>query len=228
MCFEAEQRWSVFDLGRLFFLCLQLEPGKRCAHRQVENAEESSRCEVKLFHDLELWLHTDIVLSRFNVTGWVGFWWIGFALHGLFVAVQGHCGSWKERACPAMASFYKSALDVCQFRLRLRSAVSFLKSHAIAQQLEDMSAACYSTADPAGTLLSVICARVFQVGRVYPQAVYFPIRTLYLTLKIEQRERYKSGKLDFQQLLLVPTFLIAMQQNKRIRFVLLPQHYVSA
>ncbi|KAH8009834.1 hypothetical protein HPB51_020182 [Rhipicephalus microplus] len=28
-----------------------------------------------------------------------------------------------------------------------------------------------------------------QVGRVYPQAVYFPIRTLYLTLKIEQRER---------------------------------------
>lgn len=34
-----------------------------------------------------------------------------------------------------------------------------------------------------------------QVGRVYPQAVYFPIRTLYLTLKIEQRERYKSGML---------------------------------
>ncbi|CAK8696388.1 unnamed protein product [Clavelina lepadiformis] len=29
------------------------------------------------------------------------------------------------------------------------------------------------------------------VARVYPQAVYFPIRTLYLTLKIEQRERYK-------------------------------------
>ncbi|XP_077979126.1 transformation/transcription domain-associated protein-like [Glandiceps talaboti] len=33
-----------------------------------------------------------------------------------------------------------------------------------------------------------------QVGKVYPQAVYFPIRTLYLTLKIEQRERYKSGE----------------------------------
>ncbi|KAI8515285.1 hypothetical protein Bbelb_060980 [Branchiostoma belcheri] len=33
-----------------------------------------------------------------------------------------------------------------------------------------------------------------QVGRVYPQAVYFPIRTMYLTLKIEQRERYKSGE----------------------------------
>jgi len=31
-----------------------------------------------------------------------------------------------------------------------------------------------------------------QVGRMFPQAVYFPIRTLYLTLKIEQRERYKS------------------------------------
>uniref|UniRef100_A0ABM0MIW8 Transformation/transcription domain-associated protein-like n=1 Tax=Saccoglossus kowalevskii TaxID=10224 RepID=A0ABM0MIW8_SACKO len=29
-----------------------------------------------------------------------------------------------------------------------------------------------------------------QVGKVFPQAVYFPIRTLYLTLKIEQRERY--------------------------------------
>ncbi|CAG04456.1 unnamed protein product [Tetraodon nigroviridis] len=35
---------------------------------------------------------------------------------------------------------------------------------------------------------------ISQVGRVYPQAVYFPIRTLYLTLKIEQRERYKSGQ----------------------------------
>ncbi|XP_074658755.1 transformation/transcription domain-associated protein-like [Tubulanus polymorphus] len=35
-----------------------------------------------------------------------------------------------------------------------------------------------------------------QVGRMYPQAVYFPIRTLYLTLKIEQRERYKSGELS--------------------------------
>ncbi|KAK7109588.1 transformation/transcription domain-associated protein-like isoform X2 [Littorina saxatilis] len=32
-----------------------------------------------------------------------------------------------------------------------------------------------------------------QVGRNYPQAVYFPIRTLYLTLKIEQRERHKSS-----------------------------------
>ena len=31
------------------------------------------------------------------------------------------------------------------------------------------------------------------VGRMFPQAVYFPIRTLYLTLKIEQRERYKAG-----------------------------------
>ncbi|GBP38089.1 hypothetical protein EVAR_95217_1 [Eumeta japonica] len=33
-----------------------------------------------------------------------------------------------------------------------------------------------------------------QVGKIYPQAVYFPIRTLYLTLKIEQRERYKSAE----------------------------------
>merc|ERR1719510_1277300 len=28
---------------------------------------------------------------------------------------------------------------------------------------------------------------------MFPQAVYFPIRTLYLTLKIEQRERYKAS-----------------------------------
>ncbi len=34
------------------------------------------------------------------------------------------------------------------------------------------------------------------VGRMYPQAVYFPIRTLYLTLKIEQRERFKTGELN--------------------------------
>ena len=30
---------------------------------------------------------------------------------------------------------------------------------------------------------------------MFPQAVYFPIRTLYMTLKIEQRERYKSAEL---------------------------------
>jgi len=28
-----------------------------------------------------------------------------------------------------------------------------------------------------------------KIGSIYPQAIYFPIRTLYLTLKIEQRER---------------------------------------
>ena len=30
---------------------------------------------------------------------------------------------------------------------------------------------------------------------MFPQAVYFPIRTLYLTLKIEQRERHKTAEL---------------------------------
>lgn len=33
-----------------------------------------------------------------------------------------------------------------------------------------------------------------QVGRMYPQAVYFPIRTLYLTLKVEQREKVRSNE----------------------------------
>ncbi|XP_049942725.1 transformation/transcription domain-associated protein [Schistocerca serialis cubense] len=33
---------------------------------------------------------------------------------------------------------------------------------------------------------------ISQIGRMFPQAVYFPIRTLYLTLKIEQRERNKN------------------------------------
>eukprot|EP00794_Sanderia_malayensis_P003407 gene3407-3897_t len=32
---------------------------------------------------------------------------------------------------------------------------------------------------------------IFSVARVFPQAVYFPIRTLYLTLKIEQREKHR-------------------------------------
>lgn len=31
-----------------------------------------------------------------------------------------------------------------------------------------------------------------QVGRTYPQAVYFPLRTLYLTLKMEQREKSRE------------------------------------
>ncbi|KAG7311694.1 hypothetical protein JYU34_002748 [Plutella xylostella] len=41
---------------------------------------------------------------------------------------------------------------------------------------------------------NVILNLLTHVGRLYPQAVYFPIRTLYLTLKIEQRERYKSAE----------------------------------
>ena len=36
-----------------------------------------------------------------------------------------------------------------------------------------------------------------KVGSMYPQAVYFPIRTLYLTLKIEQRERCKLINVPF-------------------------------
>ncbi|XP_065219244.1 transformation/transcription domain-associated protein isoform X2 [Planococcus citri] len=35
---------------------------------------------------------------------------------------------------------------------------------------------------------------ISQVGRMFPQAVYFPIRTMYFTQKIEQRERYKSAE----------------------------------
>lgn len=42
---------------------------------------------------------------------------------------------------------------------------------------------------------NVILNLLSQVGRMFPQAVYFSIRTLYLTLKIEQRERYKSNEL---------------------------------
>ena len=39
-------------------------------------------------------------------------------------------------------------------------------------------------------ILNLLCS----VGKAYPQAVYFPIRTLYLTLKMEQREKYKADQ----------------------------------
>ena len=38
----------------------------------------------------------------------------------------------------------------------------------------------------------VIMNLLSQVARIFPQGVYFPIRTLYLMLKIEQRERHKT------------------------------------
>ncbi|XP_013100353.2 transcription-associated protein 1 [Stomoxys calcitrans] len=41
---------------------------------------------------------------------------------------------------------------------------------------------------------NVILNLLSHVGRLYPQAVYFPIRTLYLTLKIEQREKHKTAE----------------------------------
>ena len=34
-------------------------------------------------------------------------------------------------------------------------------------------------------ILNLLC----YVGKAFPQAVYFPIRTLYLTLKMEQKEK---------------------------------------
>ncbi|XP_044571244.1 transcription-associated protein 1 isoform X4 [Drosophila ananassae] len=40
----------------------------------------------------------------------------------------------------------------------------------------------------------VVLNLLSQIGRLYPQAVYFPIRTLYLTLKIEQREKHKTAE----------------------------------
>ncbi|CAK1549719.1 unnamed protein product [Leptosia nina] len=43
---------------------------------------------------------------------------------------------------------------------------------------------------------NVILNLLSHVGRLYPQAVYFPIRTLYLTLKIEQRERFKTAEIS--------------------------------
>lgn len=41
---------------------------------------------------------------------------------------------------------------------------------------------------------NVIGNLLTQVGRMFPQAVYFPLRTLYLTLRIEERERYKAAE----------------------------------
>ncbi|CAI7996002.1 Transformation/transcription domain-associated protein [Geodia barretti] len=41
-----------------------------------------------------------------------------------------------------------------------------------------------------GHILNLLCG----VGKAYPQAVYFPIRTLYLTLKMEQREKHKADQ----------------------------------
>ena len=41
---------------------------------------------------------------------------------------------------------------------------------------------------------SRVLTLIFSVARVFPQAVYFPIRTLYLTLKIEQREKHRMER----------------------------------
>ena len=35
-----------------------------------------------------------------------------------------------------------------------------------------------------------------QIGKQYPQAVYLPVRTLYLTLRIEQRGKHKRAVVD--------------------------------
>ncbi|XP_025424212.1 transformation/transcription domain-associated protein [Sipha flava] len=47
-------------------------------------------------------------------------------------------------------------------------------------------------ASDGGSLLQNL---LIQVGRLYPQAVYFPTRTLYFTHKIEYRERCKNSEL---------------------------------
>ncbi|XP_015785730.1 transformation/transcription domain-associated protein [Tetranychus urticae] len=36
---------------------------------------------------------------------------------------------------------------------------------------------------------------LIQVGRMFPQAVYFPVRTLFLTLRMEQREKQRSSEI---------------------------------
>lgn len=65
---------------------------------------------------------------------------------------------------------------------------------------------------------NVILNLLSQVGRMFPQAVYFPIRTLYLTLKIEQRETLKSAKQATQvfkvSLLFIYRFTLAQMIDK--------------
>ena len=46
----------------------------------------------------------------------------------------------------------------------------------------------------------VILNLLNNVGKLYPQAVYLPVRTLYLTLRIEQRGRYKRGRCEWLQI----------------------------
>ncbi|XP_035793214.1 transcription-associated protein 1-like isoform X2 [Anopheles albimanus] len=62
---------------------------------------------------------------------------------------------------------------------------------------------------------NVIMNLLSQVGRMFPQAVYFPIRTLYLTLKIEQRERYKSLEQQASIVQAAAAAAAAQQQQKQ-------------
>lgn len=55
-----------------------------------------------------------------------------------------------------------------------------------------------------------------QVGRMYPQAVYFPIRTLYLTLKMEQREKVRSAEMIANQSRLQQQQLQQQQQQQHL------------
>ena len=65
-------------------------------------------------------------------------------------------------------------------------------------------------------ILNLLCS----VGKAYPQAVYFPIRTLYLTLKMEQREKREIRVCSFTYLYkttlceLIPSAVKADQQSK--------------
>lgn len=66
---------------------------------------------------------------------------------------------------------------------------------------------------------TIILNLLSQVGRMFPQAVYFPIRTLYLTLKIEQREKHRSAE---------QAYLVNRQQTVGfLKQIVLPSSIIS-
>lgn len=62
---------------------------------------------------------------------------------------------------------------------------------------------------------------LIQVGRAFPQAVYFPIRTLFLTLKMEQREKHRTTESQGQSLDGLAGQRGQTQQGKHTRRLLL-------
>ncbi|XP_070855284.1 transcription-associated protein 1 isoform X5 [Drosophila suzukii] len=102
--------------------------------------------------------------------------------------------TWRQHHYQIITQHLEQQADQGSTMLGVHASAQAIISFGKIARKHNLTGVCQETLSRIYTIPSVPIVDCFQIGRLYPQAVYFPIRTLYLTLKIEQREKHKTAE----------------------------------